>query len=150
MTSQTNIDRTLDLLWKRFYDQVARTAKYTERITIVLGSSVGAVGLMLRLNQPSEHNSLLSVSVLSLMMAFVFAIIAWWPRPAPFPGETDSKELWDHLIDQDNNASAANLFQDICLATDLEQKLTKKIAVFCMLCMVCCGVSVLSAICSYV
>jgi len=70
METSENKKRVLDLLWKNYQDQIVSSRRFGDRVTIIVGATVGAFGLVVKLN---EGNTLTSKWSLGFV---VFALIA--------------------------------------------------------------------------
>jgi hypothetical protein len=144
-------DRVLDLLWRNYDDQLASTRRVSDRLGIVLGATVGAIGLMLRTSEGQGLASgpallLLVASMAFLVVAFVVLVIAWAPKQATQPSGTDVDKLWRSFVSVSDDESAANMMNDIGKATREERESTKHTGRLFAMCCVMCAASIISAI----
>lgn len=150
MDTSENKKRVLDLAWRNYEGQAASRRRISDRVAIVLGAVIAAVGLMFKDVDASAVESLargtsLGVLLLSLTAAFLCAYFAWSPGPVGIPSGTDRDGLWHFLVQVDDDGSAATVLGDICKATDEEQIETARISWWLQACMACGGVAVISS-----
>jgi hypothetical protein len=144
-------DRVLDLLWRNYDDQLASTRRVSDRLGIVLGATVGAIGLMLRTSEgpglaSGQALTWLVASMTFLVVAFVVLVIAWAPKRATQPSGTDVDKLWRSFVSVSDNESAANMMNDIGKATREERESTRYTGRLFATCCVMCAASIVSAI----
>lgn len=155
METSENKKRVLDLLWKNYQDQIVSSRRFGDRVTIVVGATVGAFGLVVKLNEGNTLNSNWSLgfvlfALAALSGAFVCAAMVWRPKIGEQPTGTDVDRIWQYLVAVEDDVSAATLMADICKATDAEHKATSHLATWFIRCMVCCGLTLVSVIVSEV
>lgn len=146
-----NKKRVLELLWKNYESQVGATRRYADRVTIVLGATIGAIGLTVKFNDSNllgNESAVIAaaVSLIGLVIAFVFAGAAWYPKLSEQPSGTDVDRLWGFLVAVEDDESSATMMGDLCRVTRVERAATIRIAKLFTLCMGSCGLSLISAI----
>lgn len=151
MDNSENKKRVLDLLWKNYQDQVASSRRFGDRVTIVLGATIGVFGLVVKLNESNTMAATLSTScvvtaVVALSVALFCAAVVWLPKKSQQPSGTDVDRIWGFLVAVDDDASAATLMSDICKATKAERSNTETIACWFTCCLVACGIALVAAI----
>jgi hypothetical protein len=151
MDTSENKKRVLDLLWKNYQDQIASSRRFGDRVTVVIGATVGAFGLIVKLNEGNTLSTAWSVvcvvvALVSMTLAFICAAMIWSPKIGEQPSGTDVDRLWEFLIAVDDDVSAATLMADICKATRAERRATEYLAVWFTRCMVFCGLTLLAVI----
>lgn len=153
MDTSENKKRVINLLWRNYETQVGSTRKYADRVTIVLGATVGAIGLAVKFSDADLLSSdravaAFCISVVSVIGAFVCAGVSWYPKYSEHPSGTDVDRLWQYLVAVEDDESAATLMSDLCKATIAERKATLRIAFWFTACMVFCGVSLVAVMLS--
>lgn len=151
MDTTENKKRVLDLLWRNYETQVGATKRYADRVTIVLGATIGAIGLTVKFSDADllgTDSAVISAGVclVAIVLAFVFAGVAWYPKLSEQPSGTDVDRIWRFLVAVDDDGSAATVMGDLCKVTRSEREATRRIARLFTACMVCCGVALVSAI----
>ena len=151
METSENKKRVLDLLWKNYQDQVLSSRRFGDRVTIVIGATIGAFGLLVKLNEGNTLASIWSLggmvaAVVSLSAAFFCAAMVWRPKKGEQPSGTDVDRLWKYLVAVEDDVSAATVMGDICKATKAERRATEYLARWFTRCMLCCGAALLAVI----
>jgi hypothetical protein len=150
MDTSENKKRVLDLAWRNYEGQVASRRRVADRVAIVLGAAIAAVGLMFKEVDVSAAATLaraaaLAVLLVSLNAAFLCAYFAWAPGGVGIPSGTDRDSLWHFLVQVDDDGSAATVLGDICKATNEEQIETARLSWWLRACMACGGVAVIAS-----
>jgi len=155
MDTSENKKRVLDLLWKNYQDQIVSSRRFGDRVTILIGATVGAFGLIVKLNDGDVFSNTLGLAfvvgaLIALIAGFFCAAMVWRPKYGEQPSGTDVDRLWQYLIAVEDDVSAATLMADLCKTTRAERIATEKLAVWFSRCMICCGVSLIAVIVSEV
>lgn len=150
MDTSENKKRVLDLAWRNYEGQIASRRRIADRVAIVLGAVIAAVGLMFKDVDASAVQSVargvvLAALLASLAAAFVCAYFAWSPGPVGIPSGTDRDRLWHFLVLVEDDGSVATVLGDICKATDEEQVETARLSWWLKACMICGGVAVIAS-----
>jgi hypothetical protein len=116
MSNEPQIRLVMERL-NRNLDECTEMIKRTgDRILVILGATIAAFGLIVRLSDiPSSGCALwlLLGSSVTLSVCFIAAIIGLMPKSGIQPGSTDVDELWrDVAVDLDS--AAANIMNDVC------------------------------------
>ena len=153
MDISENKKRVLDLLWKNYQEQIISSRRFGDRVTIVVGATVGAFGLIAKLNDGDVFSNTWSfgfviLALTSMIAAFWCAAMVWRPKIGEQPSGTEVDRLWQYLVAVEDDVSAATLMGDICKATRAERLATENLAIWFSRCMICCGTSLVAAIIS--
>lgn len=150
MDTSENKKRVLDLAWRNYEGQASSRRRVADRVAIVLGAAIAAVGLMFKdvdaaADATCARAAALVVLLVSLNAAFVCAYFAAAPSGVGIPSGTDRDSLWHFLVQVDDDGSAATLLGDICKATNEEQAETARLSWWLRACMIFGGVAVLAS-----
>lgn len=151
MAEESNKERVLKMLWRNYESQVAATRRYIDRVTIVVGATIGAIGIVVKYGESSfldNPNAIWAgiVSLVTLAFAFTVAGFAWFPRYTEQPSGTDVDDFWCYLVDVNDDQSCATVMADLCKAIKAERDATRWVATLFTVCMVLCAISLIAAI----
>jgi hypothetical protein len=150
MDSSEGRKRVLELAWKNYDEVVVTRRRLADRVAIVLGASVAGVGVMFKDIDFADVTSTLGRLALSAMFAsivgaFVCAGVVSAPRECVIPSSTDPNRLWHFLVTAGDDAGAANLLGDICVATNAEGQLSRRLSRWLVGCIALSAVAVVAS-----
>ena len=126
MSDPENAKLALNML-NANYREISEINKRTgDRTTIVLGATVTAFGLIVKLSDgPVSGWSLffLCTALCGLTACFFSAVITLFPKAGEQPGSTDVDFLWDEYVNVDQEAAYANTMSDICRVLKLRRNI---------------------------
>ena len=114
------------------YREISEINKRTgDRTTIVLGATVTAFGLIVKLSDgPLSGWSLffLCTAIVCLAGCFFFAVATLFPKKGEQPGVTDVDGIWKEYVCVTRESAYANTMSDLCRVLRLRRETGKKMA----------------------